>query len=357
MYGMRNGHPLYQARRGESGLLRQRDGGPAAQKETLFGLIMKKTHLCPLLGIDFPILQGGMLWLADAGLAAAVSNAGGLGMISPMAGMEPHGDPLENLKRQIAKAGNLTSKPFGVNIPLDLRDCGLLLDLALSSEVQMVVTAAGDPRLYTEMLKSGGMRVLHVVSNVKQARRAEAAGVDAVIAEGIEAAARNGPDELPLFSLIPQVVDAVQIPVVAAGGIVDARGMVAAFALGAQGVQLGTRFLTTTDCIAHPRYKEAILQAQDTDTVITSRALIPSRSLKTTEFSQTLLALEAAGASAEELRVFMGHAPSRRAGLEGDLDNGEAYCGASAGLIREILDAGEVIRRLVDGYPEVLKRM
>lgn len=318
---------------------------------------MKKTPLCSLLGIDYPILQGGMLWLADAGLAAAVSNAGGLGVISPMAAMEPQGDPVQNLKGQIEKARSLTARPFGVNIPLDLRDCGLLLDLLLSEGVKVAVTAAGDPRLYTEMLKSGGMRVLHVVSNVKQAQVAQSAGVDAVIAEGVEAAARNGPDELPLFALLPQVADAVTIPVIAAGGIADSRGIVAAFALGAQGVQLGTRFLATSECIAHPNYKEAVLRAQDTDTVITCRPLIPSRSLKNTEFTQTLLAMEAAGADAEEIRAFMGHAPSRRAGLEGDLDNGEAYCGASAGLIREILNAGEVIRRLVRGYTEVVKNL
>jgi enoyl-[acyl-carrier protein] reductase II len=319
--------------------------------------MMKKTPLCSLLGIDYPILQGGMLWLADAGLAAAVSNAGGLGVISPMAAMEPQGDPVQNLKGQIEKARSLTARPFGVNIPLDLRDCGLLLDLLLSEGVKVAVTAAGDPRLYTEMLKSGGMRVLHVVSNVKQAQVAQSAGVDAVIAEGVEAAARNGPDELPLFALLPQVADAVTIPVIAAGGIADSRGIVAAFALGAQGVQLGTRFLATSECIAHPNYKEAVLRAQDTDTVITCRPLIPSRSLKNTEFTQTLLAMEAAGADAEEIRAFMGHAPSRRAGLEGDLDNGEAYCGASAGLIREILNAGEVIRRLVRGYTEVVKNL
>jgi enoyl-[acyl-carrier protein] reductase II len=318
---------------------------------------MKKTRVGELLGIEYPILQGGMLWLADAGLAAAVSNAGGLGIISPMAGMDPHDDPVENLKTQIEKAKALTKKPFGVNIPLDLRDCGLLMDLILTHQVRVAVTAAGDPRIYTELLKSDGARVLHVISSVKQARVAEAAGVDAVIAEGVEAAARNGLDELPLFSLIPQVADAVSIPIIAAGGISDSRGIAAAFALGAEGVQLGTRFVAVKECIADPKYKEAIVRAGDTDTVITCRQLIPSRSLKNTEFTQVLLGMEAAGASADELREFMGHAASRRAGLEGDLDNGEAYCGSSAGLIHEILSAGEVVQRLVEGYPDVLKRM
>jgi enoyl-[acyl-carrier protein] reductase II len=318
---------------------------------------MKRTKICQLLNIEYPILQGGMLWLADAGLAAAVSNAGGLGVISPMAGMDPHGDPIENLALQMEKAKELTRKPFGVNIPLDLRDCGLIMDLVLAQEIPAVITAAGDPRLYTELLQSNKAKVLHVVSSVKHAKVAESAGVDGLIVEGVEAAARNGLDELPLFSLIPQVVDAVGIPVIAAGGIVDSRGMAAAFALGAEGIQMGTRFVAVKECIAHQKYKEAIIQAGDTDTVITCRQLIPSRSLKTTEFTQVLLGMEEAGASVDELREFLGHAASRRAGLEGDLDNGEAYCGSSAGLITEIIGAGEVVQRLVEGYDEVVKRL
>jgi len=315
---------------------------------------MKKTRVSEILGIEYPILQGGMLWLADAGLAAAVSNAGGLGVISPMAGMDAHGEPGDNLKDQIEKAKGLTEKPFGVNIPIDLRDCGLLMDLILTQKVQVVVTAAGDPRLYTELLQSQDTKVLHVVSSVRHAKAAESAGVDAIVVEGVEAAARNGFDELPLFSLIPQVVDAVGIPVIAAGGIVDSRGVVAAMALGAEGVQLGTRFVVVKESIASQKYKDAIIAAKDTDTVITCRQLIPSRSLKTTEFTQALLALEEGGATADELRDFIGHAASRTGGLEGDLENGEAYCGSSAGLIHEILGAGEVVRRLVNGCQEVI---
>jgi enoyl-[acyl-carrier protein] reductase II len=317
---------------------------------------VKKTPICNLLSIEYPILQGGMLWIADAGLAGAVSNAGGLGIISPLAGCDPHGDAVAHLAAQIDQARNLTSKPLGINLPLDLRDAGLLMNLALDKGIDVVVTAAGDPAVFTGLLKSGGIKVLHVVSSVRHAKKAEAAGVDAVIAEGMEAAARNGFDEIPLFSLIPQVADAVNIPVIAAGGIVDARGMAAAMALGAHGIQMGTRFIMTRECIAGDSYKKAILAAQDTDTVITLRKLIPSRSLKHTEFTQSLLALEDAGATAEELRQFMGHAASRTGGLEGDLDNGEAYCGSSAGLIREILPVREIFEQMASDWETVVRQ-
>ncbi len=293
--------------------------------------------------------------MADAGLAAAVSNAGGLGVISPLAGARPHGDAVENLALQINRIRELTVNPFGVNLPLDLRDLGLLIDLVLTEHAPVVVTAAGDPGMYTALLKSAGARVLHVVSSVRQAIKAQSAGVDAVIAAGVEAGARNGLDETPLFSLVPLVADAVALPVIAAGGIVDARGAVAAMALGAQGIQMGTRFLMTRECIAHPAYKKAILEAKDAETTISLRRLIPSRSLKNTLFAQSLAALEEAGASVEELKNFLGHAASRKAGLEGDLENGEAYCGASAGLIRDIPSVKETIARMVDRWDAVIR--
>ncbi|MFO7962631.1 MAG: nitronate monooxygenase [Desulfobacterales bacterium] len=318
---------------------------------------MKKTAVCDLLSITYPVLQGGMLWLADAGLAAAVSNAGGLGVISPLAGASPSADAVAHLSGQIQQVRTLTAKPLGINLPLDLRDVGLLINAALEQGVDAVITAAGDPAVYTGLLKSGGITVLHVVSTVKHAKKAEEAGADAVIAEGVEAAARNGFDESPLFSLLPQVVDAVDIPVIAAGGIADARGMAAAFALGAQGIQMGTRFLMTRECIANADYKKAILAAGDTDTIITLRKLIPSRSLKNTGFTHGLLALEQEGASSEELKQFLGHAASRTAGIEGDLENGEAYCGASAGLINDIPPVKSVIDRMVADWDSVVQKL
>lgn len=317
---------------------------------------MKRTSFCDLLGIRYPIIQGGMLWLADAELGAAVSNAGALGVISPYAGMERHGDGLKNLREQIKRIRDLTDKPFGVNVPLDLDQSGLIIDCLLHEKIKLVITAAGSPAHYTELLKQAGMKVFHVVSSVSQAKFAESCGVDAVIAEGIEAAAHNGFDELPLFSLVPQVADAVSIPIIAAGGIADARGVVAAFALGAEGVQLGTRFVAVHENISHQRYKEAILAATDTDTVITCRRLLPTRSLKTA-FSACLLDLEQSGTSADGIRDFLGYRRARKGQLEGDLDEGEIYAGSSVGLIKEIIPAAKVVQDLVEGYHKVVAHL
>jgi enoyl-[acyl-carrier protein] reductase II len=243
-----------------------------------------------------------------------------------------------------------------VNIPLDLDYSEELIDIAIGQKVTIVITAAGNPNRFSKALKKKGTRRLHVASSVKQALKAEACGVDGVVAAGIEAAAHNGMDELPLFALIPQVVDAVSVPVVAAGGIVDGRGAAAALALGAEGIQLGTRFVAVSENIAHINYKQAIIAAHDTDTIITCRRILPTRSLKTV-FTKTLIELEESGASVEDISNFIGYHSNRTAQIEGDLNGGEAYCGASAGLIKEILPVKEVIRQLVDGYAAVLKRL
>ncbi len=303
-------------------------------------------RITDLLGIQYPILQGGMLWIADANLAAAVSNAGALGTLSPYAAMAQDGDPLENLRRQIHNLRIQTVQPFAVNIPLDLPAGGLLINLLLEEKIEIVVTAAGSPGIFTELLHSAGMKVIHVISSVSQAQFAESCGVDMLIAEGVEAGGRLGRDELPLFSLIPQVADAVSLPIVAAGGIVDGRGMAAALALGADGVQLGTRFIATRECIAHPNYKKAILESRDADTIVAGRALIPTRSLKTA-FPLELAAREGSGTSRELLWEFAGRGRARKAQLEGDLENGDPYAGASAGLIKTMMSAGEVVEALV----------
>jgi len=315
---------------------------------------MKKTRLCELLGIEYPIIQGGMVWIANAELAAAVSNAGGLGLISPTAMMSSNDDQVENLKKQIEIAKGLTSRPFGVNLPImNNPQIESLVDTVIKAKVTAVATAAGNPALYTGRFKEAGIKVLHLVAAVRHAQSAEKRGVDAVIAEGYEAGGHNGLDELTTFTLVPQVADAVSIPVVAAGGIADARGIVAALALGADGVQMGTRFVVTRECAAHQNFKDAIVKAVDTDTTITGRKIGPTRILKN-ELSTKLLEMEAAGASVEELLAFIGSGRSRTGQLEGDLAKGEAYCGSIAGMIKEIKSVAEMIQSIADNYDKVL---
>jgi len=314
---------------------------------------MKRTRICDLLGIEYPIIQGGMTWVANAELAAAVSAAGALGLISPNAGMAPEGDMVENLRSQVRKVKALTDKPFGVNLPIQTLEVKDLLGVIVEEGVKVVTTSAGNPALYTGVFKQVGIKVLHVVASVRHAQGAERHGVDAVIAEGYEAGGHNGMDELPTMVLVPQVVDAVDVPVVAAGGIADARGLVAALALGADGVQVGTRFVTTRECVAHPSVKEAIVQANDTGTAITGRKLGPARIIKG-EFASRLLELEGRGASPDELLAFIGMGRARAGGLDGDLVEGEAYCGAIAGMIKEIVSAGDVVQDIVGGYSGIV---
>jgi enoyl-[acyl-carrier protein] reductase II len=314
---------------------------------------VKRTRICDLLGIEYPIIQGGMTWIANAELAAAVSNAGALGIVSPNAGMKLEGNVVEHLRSQIRKAQSLTDRPFGVNLPLQIPEIKELIDVLMAEGVKVVTTSAGSPALYTGVLKEGGVKVLQVVASVRHALSAERHGVDAVVAEGYEAGGHNGFDELPTMVLIPQVVDAVSIPVVAAGGIADVRGFVAALALGAEGVQMGTCFVATSECVAHQNFKDGIVNANDTGTVITGRKLGPARILKN-EFASKILEMESKGATPEELLVFIGIARSRTGELDGDMIDGEAYCGAIAGVIKEIVGAGDVVRRIVEGYSKVV---
>ena len=281
------------------------------------------------------------MWIAGAELAAAVSNAGALGIVSPYAGMEEDGDPQQNLRLLIQRTRRLTDQPFGVNIPLDLPMSGLLMDVLLREGVTIAVTAAGNPQLYTELLLSAGMQVIHVISSVRQAQLAESCHVTALIAEGVEAAGRLGRGEIPLVSLIPQVVDAVSIPVVAAGGIVDSRGMGAAFALGAEAVQLGTRFVASEECLAHRNYKQAIVDAGEDGTHVKRQDAIPARVLQ-------------CGKPPGKGSAASGRSRSRIAQIEGDLENGDAYAGSSAGLIREVLPAAAIVDSLAEGYRKLV---
>lgn len=307
------------------------------------------------LGIRLPIIQGGMFWLATAELAAAVSNSGGLGTLSPYAALPGDCEPHKNLKSQLARLRAATDRPFAVNIMLDLPDAGLLLDCALQGGAKVVTTAAGDPGIYTPLLRSCGVTSLHVVTSVAQAKKAEAAGVDGIVVQGLEAGGRHARGSLPLFSLLPMVVDSVELPVVAAGGVVDGRGAVAALALGASALQLGTRFVATSECAAHPSYKEAILAAGDDATVLTDGDA-PARCLDGL-FIRRLRELQNSGASPEQIRSARPFRGSREAQLEGRAEMGELYCGASAGLIREVLSVAEVVARLVAGMDETIRAL
>ena len=313
---------------------------------------MKRTRACDLLGIKYPIIQGGMGWISNAELAVAVSNAGGLGVISPVFG--PEEGWLDYERREIRKAKSLTTKPFGVNIGLEVPLGRERIDVALEEGVKIITTAAGNPALYTRYLKEAGATVLHVVFSVGHARRAEGEGVDVVIASGYEGGGLLSKNELPTMVLVPQVVNAVGIPVIAAGGIADARGAVAVFALGAEGIQMGTRFLATYECPVHANYKAAILSAGDTATTVTGRkGPISARVLKN-ELSRRVLEIEDSGASAQDIGEFIG--PGRlKLAIEGDVERGSLMCGAVAGLIREIASVGDVIRGIVEGYDRVVE--
>jgi enoyl-[acyl-carrier protein] reductase II len=268
-------------------------------------------------------------------------------------------DPVEHLRNLIRKVMSLTEKPFGINFPIRYPAVKELMGVAIEEGVRIVVTSAGNPATYTPYLKDAGLKVLQAVASVRHARTAGACGIDAVIVEGYEAGGHNGMDELPTFVLVPQVADSVKIPVIAAGGIADARGFVAALALGAEGVQLGTRFVATYECIAHQNFKEAIVRATDTDTVITGRKLGPTRGLKN-ELTERILEMENRGASAQELASFIDSTSSPRArigALEGDLTNGEGYSGAIAGMITKIVSAGEVVQSMITTSQTIVTRL
>lgn len=300
---------------------------------------MMNTRLCELLEIEYPVIQGGMAWVATAELAAAVSEAGGLGLIA--AG----GAPAEVVRKEIKKARELTQKPFGVNVMLMSPYADEVMQMITEEKPAVVVTGAGTPGKYIEPLKKAGIKIMPVVASVALAKRLEKSGVDAIIAEGTEAGGHIG--ELTTMVLVPQVADAVEIPVVAAGGIADARGMVAAFALGADGIQVGTKFICSEECIAHENYKNAVLRAKDRDAVVTGRSTgAPVRALKnklTKEYDR----LEKEGASFEEIEA-LGVGGLRKAFAEGDTDMGSLMAGQSAAMVKEIKPCADIIKELTD---------
>ena len=315
---------------------------------------MRNIRATRILAIEYLVLQAGVPWVSNPELVAAVSDAGGLGILHPSAGMSLDGDMVANLRENIRSTRRLTSNPFGVSFYLANPQVERLIDVAIEEGMKVAVTYSGSPALYTGILKNNDVKVLHQVSTVRHARGAESQGVDVIIAEGYEGGGIRGPDEIPNLALLPQVADAVSIPIIASGGIMDSRGYAAALALGAEGVQLGTRFVATHECIAHSKYKEALLGAIDTGTVIAGRYHRPTRVLR----SDTALRLKDStppdGADmSSHWESELGPAQVRAALLEGD-PAGIAYCGAGVGLVSEILSAEEVIRGLIEGVQGII---
>ncbi len=306
---------------------------------------MIRSQLCDLLGIEKPIFQGGMAWIADANLAAAVSNAGGLGLISSInAGTEA-------VREEIRKARTLTRKPFGVNIMLAAPNAAEIANLVVEEGVTIVTTGAGSPAPYMERWLAAGIRVIPVVASVAYALKMEELGATAVIAEGAESGGHVG--DTHTMALVPQVVDAVHIPVLAAGGIADGRGAAAAFMLGACGVQVGTRFLVAHECRVHPTYKERLIKASDVSTLVTGKSLGDAvRSLKT-PFSKQFAKMEAQGISADEIRAF-GTGSLKKAVFDGDLAGGCFLAGEVAGMLTQCQSAESIVNDIMDGAQKAL---
>ena len=307
---------------------------------------MMKSAICDLLGIEKPILQGGMAWIADARLAAAVSNAGGLGLISSVLG------GTEAVRAEIRKARTLTEKPFGVNIMLASPDAAEIADLVVEEGVKIVTTGAGSPAPYMAKWLEAGIRVIPVVASVAYARKMQELGATAVIAEGAESGGHVG--ETHTMALVPQVVDAVDIPVLAAGGICDGRGAAAAFLLGACGVQVGTRFLVADECRVHATYKERLIKASDVGTMVTGKSLGDAvRSLKT-PFAKKFAKLEAdPTVPDDEVRAF-GTGSLRKAVFEGDLAGGSFLAGECAGMITRRETAADIVNDIIGGAERIL---
>ena len=307
---------------------------------------MIKSRICEILGIKYPVIQGGMAWVADAYLAAAVSNARGLGLISSInAGTEA-------VRNEIRKCKELTDKPFGVNIMLQAPNAGEIASMVVEEGVKILTTGAGSPAQYMEMWKEAGIKVIPVVASVALALKMQAIGATAIVAEGAESGGHVG--ELHTMALIPQIVDAVEIPVIAAGGICDGRGVAAALMFGADAVQLGTRFLAAEECTAHQNYKEKVLKATDISTIVTGKSLgHPVRSLKT-PFSKTFAKMEADPNVKPEESLSFGTGALRKAVKEGDI-NGSYMAGECAGMVKKIEPAKDIIEDLVFGAEKVIR--
>lgn len=301
-------------------------------------------NICNLLNIKYPIFQGGMAWVSDSSLAAAVSNAGGLGII---AGANA---PASFVREEIRKAKELTDKPFGVNIMLLSENADELSDIVIEEGVKVVTTGAGNPGKYIEKWKNAGIRIIPVVASVALAKRMEKAGADAIIAEGCEAGGHIG--KLTTMVLVPQVADAVNIPVIAAGGIGDGRGVAAAFILGAKAVQLGTRFLVANECTIHDNYKQAIINSKDIDTVVTGRATGHPVQVIKNKLARKYINIEKENVSLERMEE-IGRGALRKAVKDGDMENGSIMAGQISGIIKKRQSAREIIEEIFLEYEKI----
>ena len=300
-------------------------------------------QITQLFNIKYPIIQGGMVWVSGWKLASAVSNAGGLGLIGA-GSMYPY-----VLREHIQKCKKATDKPFGVNVPMLYPQVDDLMDIIVDEDVKIVFTSAGNPKTWTSFLKEKGITVVHVVSSVKFAIKAESAGVDAVVCEGFEAGGHNGREETTTFTLIPMVKESISIPVIAAGGIGNGRGMLAAIVLGADGVQIGSRFAASKESSAHENFKQKIIDVKDGDTHLTLKELAPVRLIKN-KFYQEIQELYKENPTKEELIGLLGRARAKKGIFEGDLDNGELEIGQIAGIINNISSAKDILEEIVTDF-------
>jgi len=309
-----------------------------------------KTRISTLFNIKYPIIQAGMVWVSGWKLASAVSNCGGLGLIGS-GSMKP-----DLLKEHIQKCKAATNNPFGVNIPLLRGDADQLVQTVIDENVKIVFSSAGHPKKYASLLKEKNVKLVHVVPNIKYGLKAQEAGCDAVVGEGVEAGGHNGIDQLTTLALIPQLADALDIPVIAAGGIADGRGILAAFSLGAEGVQIGTRFAATVESSAHENYKRKVVQSGDGDTVLAFRKIGLVRMMKN-DFALRAVKAELEGWNDEKLRELLGTKRERLGIFEGDEVEGEMEAGQGVGLIKDIPTVKELMGRLVKEVEEAYNKV
>ena len=311
---------------------------------------MTNNRITELFGIKYPVIQGGMVWISGWRLASAVSNAGGLGLLGA-GSMHP-----ETLVEHIHKMREATDKPWGVNVPLMYPEIDRLIDLLIEEKVGIVFTSAGSPKKYTQRLHDAGMKVVHVVSSSKFARKCEEAGVDAIVAEGFEAGGHNGREETTTLTLIPQVRKATSLPLIAAGGIGSGQAMLAAMALGAEGVQIGTLFALTKESSASEAFKSRCTQLEEGDTMLTLKLISPTRMVKNDLYNRIHEA-EQEGATVEDLRAILGKAASKRGIFEGEIENGELEIGQIASAIKEVLPVSAVMKQLIEEYDAAKERI